>query len=110
MRSRAAKSALAWVAAGGLAVTAGVAAGQWLTWTGGWAVWRFASGALVVRKVEVETGFNGMVAFDKYSLFFTLLFCLAGVLTVMLSDAYLAPPRDEARRVLRAAAVRRSPA
>jgi NADH-quinone oxidoreductase subunit N len=31
-----------------------------------------------------------MVAFDKYALFFTLLFCFAGVLTVMLSDAYLA--------------------
>jgi len=84
------KEALAWVAAGGLVVAAGVAVGQWLTWQGGWALWRIFSGGLIVGERDAEAGFNGMVALDKYGLFFTVLFCLVGVLTIMLSDAYLA--------------------
>jgi len=83
------RAALAWVAAGGLMVAVGAALGQWLTWKGGWAIWRVFTGELVLSRREPELGFNGMVAFDKYSLFFTVLFCLVGVLTIMLSDGYL---------------------
>jgi len=83
------RAALAWLAAGGLMVAAGAALGQWLTWNGGWAIWRVFTGELVAAERDPELGFNGMVAFDKYSLFFTLLFCLVGVLTIMLSDGYL---------------------
>jgi NADH-quinone oxidoreductase subunit N len=85
------KGALAWVAAAGLVVAAGVALGQWVTWNGGWKVWLlvtrdgFAVGA---RKTEV--GFGGMVTLDRFGLFFFLLFCLIGVLTIMLSEHYLA--------------------
>lgn len=83
------RAALAWLAAGGLMVAVGAALGQWLTWNGGWAIWRVFSGELVFAGREPEPGFGGMVAFDEYSLFFTVFFCLVGVLTIMLSDAYL---------------------
>jgi NADH-quinone oxidoreductase subunit N len=74
-----AKAVLAWVAAGGLVVTAAVAVGQWLA---------FKGGVRLTSRVP-ESGFNHMVANDRYGLFFALLFCVIGVLTVMLSDAYL---------------------
>ena len=83
----------AWVAAAGLVAAGSVAAGQWTTWKGGVAVWRLFSGGLVMNGRQGEYGFNGMVRLDLYGLFFTILFCGIGVLTIMLSDGYLAQHR-----------------
>jgi NADH-quinone oxidoreductase subunit N len=73
------KGALAYVAALGLVAAAGTALGQWVTFSGG----------LHLRARQPEVGFARMVVMDKYALYFTLLFCAVGVLTVMVSDAYL---------------------
>jgi NADH-quinone oxidoreductase subunit N len=86
-------AALAWVAATGLVVAAAVAAGQWTTWKGGWALWRLFTGGLVMNARHGQYGFSGMVRLDQYGLFFTILFCAIGVLTIMLSDDYLAQHR-----------------
>ncbi len=86
---RARKRALAWIAAGGLVAVAVVALAQWTSWTGGAALWRVFSGGLVWNTRQAEYGFNGMVELDQYGLFFTVLFCAIGVLTIMLSDGYL---------------------
>ena len=96
----------AWVAAAGLVAAGSVAAGQWTTWKGGVAVWRLFTGGLVMNGRQGEYGFNGMVRLDLYGLFFTILFCGIGVLTIMLSDGYLAQHRVKPRRVLRPAAAR----
>ena len=98
--------------AGGLAVAAGVAAGQWLDLDRrlGRVALRSAGGAGRAHGPRSRPASTAWSPFDKYSLFFTVLFCVVGVLTVMLSDALPRAARDEARRVLRAAAVRRSPA
>jgi NADH-quinone oxidoreductase subunit N len=87
------KKAPAWVAATGLVVAGVVAAAQWTTWKGGFAVWRVFSGGLVMNGRQGEYGFNGTVRLDLYGLFFTILFCGIGVLTIMLSDGYLAQHR-----------------
>jgi NADH-quinone oxidoreductase subunit N len=85
------KDLLAWVAAAGLAVAAAVAAAQWTVWKGGFAVWRVVSGGGLVLRGRAEVyGFDRMVRLDHYGLFFTILFCVVGVLTIMLSDGYLA--------------------
>ena len=82
---------LAWVAAAGLVVAAAVAAGQWTTWKGGFAVWRLVSGGGLAMNARTGVyGFDKMVRLDRYGLFFTILFCAVGVLTIMLSDGYLA--------------------
>ena len=73
------KAVLAWVAAAGLVATAAVAIGQWITFKGG----------LSLNGRTPQMGFNYMVSNDRYGLFFTLLFCVVGVLTIMLSDAYI---------------------
>ena len=83
----------AWVAATGLVVAGAGAAAQWTTWKGGFAVWRVFSGGLVMNGRQGEYGFNGTVRLDLYGLFFTILFCGIGVLTIMLSDGYLAQHR-----------------
>jgi NADH-quinone oxidoreductase subunit N len=87
------RSLPAWVAAAGLVVAGAVAVGQWTTWKGGFAVWRLFSGGLVMNSRQGEYGFNGMVRLDLYGLYFTILFCAVGVLTIMLSDEYLARHR-----------------
>jgi NADH-quinone oxidoreductase subunit N len=82
------KGALAWIASAGLVVAAAVAAGQWLD---------FRDGVHFFER-HAKSGFAQMVALDKYALFFVVLFCAAGVLTILLSDAYLAArgaPRGE---------------
>jgi NADH-quinone oxidoreductase subunit N len=82
---------LAWVAAAGLVVAAAVAVAQWTTWKGGFAVWRLVSGGGLVTNGRAQVyGFDRMVRLDLYGLFFTILFCAVGVLTIMLSDGYLA--------------------
>jgi NADH-quinone oxidoreductase subunit N len=73
------KAVLPWVAAAGLVAAAAVALGQWIQFKGGL---RFSS-----RRPEI--GFNHMVALDKYTLFFVVLSAGIGVLTIMLSDAYV---------------------
>jgi NADH-quinone oxidoreductase subunit N len=92
------KDALAWVAVAGLLSAAAVALGQWGRWTAGGAVWRVLTGGLKFDRVEPTGGFAGMIAHDRFALFAVVLFCLIGVLTVLLSDAYLArrgAPRGE---------------
>jgi NADH-quinone oxidoreductase subunit N len=84
---------LGWLAAGGLVVAASVAIGQWATWSGGDGLWRVFTGGLGFGARQGEYGFNGMVRLDQYGLFFTVLFCAIGVLTVLLSDGYLAQHR-----------------
>jgi len=82
------KGLLAWLAAGVLVIAMAVAAGQWVRFDGG----------LRFTERGPETGFAGMVTLDKYGLFFVFLFGAAGLLTIMLSDAYLAArkaPRGE---------------
>jgi NADH-quinone oxidoreductase subunit N len=74
------KGVLAWLCAAVLVVAMAVAAGQWVRFEGGL---RFVPHA-------PEAGFAGMVVLDRYALFFVLLFGAAGLLTVLLSDAYLA--------------------
>ena len=84
------KQVLAWVAAAGLVAAGAVAVGQWTVWSGGAAVWRLFTGDLHLRANLSEYGFNNMVRLDSYGLFFAILFCGIGVLTIMLSDRYLA--------------------
>ena len=60
---------------------------------GGVAVWRVFTGGLVMNGRQGEYGFNGMVRLDHYGLFFAVLFCGIGALTIMLSDGYLAQHR-----------------
>jgi NADH-quinone oxidoreductase subunit N len=74
------KAALAWIAAAGLVAAAAVTLGQWVRFSGG----------LVFNGRRPETGFAGMVSLDKYALYGIVLFCVVGVATIMLSDAYLA--------------------
>jgi NADH-quinone oxidoreductase subunit N len=71
---------LAWLAAAVLVVTMAVAVGQWVAFSGG----------LSFSGRAPETGFAGMVVMDRFGLFFVLLFGAAGLLTVLLGDAYLA--------------------
>ena len=73
------KAVLPWVAAAGLVAAAAVALGQWVQFKGGL---RFSAR-------QPEAGFNHMVALDKYALFFIVLSAAIGVLTIMLSDAYV---------------------
>jgi len=87
---------LAWVAAGGLVVAASVAAGQWVVWRGGHSYWRIFTGSLVIGSRKNVYGFDHMIKLDTYGLFFTVLFCAIGVLTVLLSDEYLAQHRIRA--------------
>ena len=84
---------IAWLAAGGLVVAGAVAVGQWTTWTGGAALWRVFDGGLAMTARQGQYGFSGMVRLDLYGLFFTVLFCGIGVITIMLSDGYLAQHR-----------------
>jgi NADH-quinone oxidoreductase subunit N len=84
------KGVLAWVAAAGLVAAASVAVGQWITWRGGSAFWRLFNGGLVWNTRKTEGGFGSMVSLDRYGLFFTILFCIIGVVTIMLADGYLA--------------------
>jgi NADH-quinone oxidoreductase subunit N len=79
------KAVLAWVACGGLVAAAAVALGQWM---------RVEDGVVGFAGREPQAGFNGMVALDKYALYAVLLFCGIGVLTVLLSDAYITRHRD----------------
>lgn len=74
------KGAAAWVAAAGLVVAMAVAVGQWLRFEGGVRMYEWAPRA----------GFGRMVVMDKYALFFVLLFGVAALLAVLLSDSYLA--------------------
>ncbi|MBM3146934.1 MAG: NADH-quinone oxidoreductase subunit N, partial [Actinobacteria bacterium] len=74
------KGLLAWLAAAVLVVAMAVAVGQWVTFSGG----------LSFSGRDPETGFAGMVVMDKLGLFFVLLFGVAGLLTILLGDAYLA--------------------
>ena len=90
------KGILAWIAAAGLVAAAAVATGQWLSVGGAGTWWDFFSGAgsKLFAGREPESGFASMVALDKYAYYCTMLFCLIGVLTVMLSDAYMKKRRD----------------
>ncbi len=74
------KAALAWIAAAGLVVAAAAALGQWARFSGG----------LVFNGRRPELGFAGMVSLDRYALYAIVLFAVVGVVTIMLSDAYLA--------------------
>jgi NADH-quinone oxidoreductase subunit N len=87
------KTALAWVAAAGLVAGAAVAIGQWATWRGGWEVWRVFTGALVFVRRDQAFGFAHMVSLDKFALYSVVLFAGVGVVTIMLSDEYLAKRR-----------------
>src|SRR5665647_1462536 len=71
-------------------VVIAVAVGQWGQWTAGFAVWRVFSGGLVFGRREAVVGFAGMIGHDRYALYAVVLFAAIGVLTVLLSDAYLA--------------------
>jgi NADH-quinone oxidoreductase subunit N len=73
---------LTWVAAGGLALGGVLAALQWLALRGDLSTSLFEWDA-------ATAGFNQMVALDYYGLFFTLLFCAVGIVTILLSDRYL---------------------
>jgi len=73
------KAVLPWVAAAGLVAAAAVAIGQWV---------QFKSGVRFSAR-RPESGFDHMVALDKYALFFIVLSAGIGVLTIMLSDAYV---------------------
>jgi NADH-quinone oxidoreductase subunit N len=75
------KGVLAWVAAGGLLAAAAVAVGQWLALGGGFG------------GRDPEAGFAGMVALDRYGAYCVVLFAAVGILTIMLSDAYMARRR-----------------
>jgi NADH-quinone oxidoreductase subunit N len=80
------KAALAWVAAAGLLIAAAVSVGQWVDFTHG-------LHGLNFHARVTQTGFAGSIGFDKYATYFTLLFCGIGLLTVMLSDAYMTARR-----------------
>lgn len=74
------KAILAWIACAGLVAAAAVALGQWV---------RFTDGTLSFDAREPAAGFHGMVALDQYGLYAIVLFCFIGVLTVLLSEAYI---------------------
>ncbi len=84
------KGALAWIAVAGLLSGASVAIGQWGQWTAGFAVWRVFTGGLKFGRIDAVVGFAGMIGHDRYALYAVVLFCGIGVLSVLLSDAYLA--------------------
>ncbi len=82
------KGILAWIAAAGLMTALGAALAQWGALAG--------VAAFGCRRPEL--GFAGMVSLDTYALYAIVLFCLIGVVTILLSDAYLArrsAPRGE---------------
>lgn len=78
------KSVLAWVASAGLIAAAAVAVGQWLA---------LSEPSQAGGGRDPEVGFAGMVALDKYALYCVVLFAVIGVLSIMLSDSYLARRR-----------------
>jgi NADH-quinone oxidoreductase subunit N len=84
------KGPLAWIAVAGLLCGAAVAIGQWGEYTARFAVWRVFTGGLTFGRREAVVGFAGMIGHDHFSIYAVVLFCAIGVLTVMLSDAYLA--------------------
>jgi NADH-quinone oxidoreductase subunit N len=77
------KAILAWLAGAGLVAAAAVAVGQWLALTGD----------ATPGEPLSEVGWAGMVALDQFALFGIVLFAAIGVLTIMLSDSYLAQRR-----------------
>ena len=82
------KGLTAWGAATVLVVSIAVAAGQWITLSGG----------VHFYQRTAASGFGQMVALDKYALFFVILFGAVGLLAILLSDGYLAAhsaPRGE---------------
>jgi NADH-quinone oxidoreductase subunit N len=83
------RAVLAWVAAAGLVAAAAVALGQWMTWKGGWALYGVFTGKLRFSGRAAVAGFHSMVSMDQYTLFFVVLFCVIGVVSIMLSDDYL---------------------
>ncbi len=78
------KSVLAWVASAGLIAAAAVAVGQWLA---------LPDPSQDGGGRDPEVGFAGMVALDKYAVFCVVLFAVIGILSIMLSDSYLARRR-----------------
>ncbi len=90
------KEILPWIAAAGLVAAAAVAAAQWLDVDELGSLWDLVTGrgSAVFGGREGEAGFAGMVALDKFAFYCTLLFCVIGVLTIMLSDAYMKKRRD----------------
>jgi NADH-quinone oxidoreductase subunit N len=89
------KEILAWVAATGLVTAAAVAVGQWVRIDGASLVdFINGRGSSLFSGRDAESGFGAMVALDKYALFCTLLFCVIGVLTIMLADAYMKKRRE----------------
>jgi NADH-quinone oxidoreductase subunit N len=78
-----AKRALAYIAAAGLGVAGVLAVLQWFTLRGSLSL------PLLRQFKAAAVGFNQMVALDRYGLFFTVLFCAVGIVTIMLSDRYL---------------------
>jgi NADH-quinone oxidoreductase subunit N len=84
------KDALAWIAVAGLLAGAAVAIGQWGEWTARFAVWRVFTGGLTFDRREATIGFAGMIGHDRFAVYAVVLFCVIGVLAVLLSDAYLA--------------------
>jgi NADH-quinone oxidoreductase subunit N len=89
------KELLAWIAAAGLVAAAAVATGQWVD-LGAGSLGDFLSGrgSALFGSRQPEAGFGVMVRLDKYAFFATLLFCAVGVLTIMLSDAYMKKRRE----------------
>ncbi|HOT24571.1 MAG TPA: NADH-quinone oxidoreductase subunit N, partial [Thermoleophilia bacterium] len=90
------KWVLPWIAAAGLVVAAAVATAQWIDVGAIGSVWDFVSGSGsgLFGGGTAESGFASMVALDKFAYYCTLLFCVIGVLTIMLSDAYMKKRRD----------------
>lgn len=78
------KGLLAWLAAAGLLAGAGAAVGQWARWQ---------DGGLSFDRRQPEAGFASMVGLDHYALYAVVLFAVVGLLTILLSDAYLARRR-----------------
>src|ERR1019366_5349447 len=73
------KDLLAWVAAAGLVVAAAVAAGQWTTWKGGFAVWRLVSGGGLAMNARTGAyGFDKMVRLHQYGPVFPIPVCALG--------------------------------
>jgi len=87
------KGVLSWLAGIGLGGAAVVAVAEWTRWRGGAALWRVVHGGLIWNSREAISGFSGMVKLDLYALFFIVLFCGVGVVTILLSDGYLARHR-----------------
>jgi len=90
------KEILAWIAAAGLVAAAAVAIGQWASVDSAGSLWDYLSGrgSVLFSGRQPESGFASMVALDKFALYCTLLFCVIGVLTIMLSDAYMKKRRE----------------